>query len=80
MCFILDAKLKLLDEDNILQDVRNDIDQLVRGNHGNKDKNPYGNRKGLGELKRELRERGQVCNRNVTLLCGFSLNRYIDLL
>ncbi len=61
MCFILDAKLKLLDEDNILQDVRNDIDQLIRGNHGNKDKNLYGSRKGLGELKRELRERGQVC-------------------
>ena len=60
---ILDAKLKHLDEDNILGDVRKDIDQAIRGFRGNKPGNKggdYQGRKNVGELRKELRERELV--------------------
>ena len=62
---ILDAKLKHLDEDNILGDVRKDIDQAIRGFRGNKPGNKgqggdYQGRKNVGELRKELREREHV--------------------
>ena len=62
---ISDAKLKELDEDNILGDVRRDIDQALsrKGYHGNKPGNKsgcYHVNRNVGELRKELRERELV--------------------
>ncbi|XP_063685644.1 DNA-binding protein SMUBP-2-like [Bolinopsis microptera] len=75
--FTLDAKLKNLDEDNILGDVRKDIDQAIRGFRGNKSGNKsgdYQSRKNVGELRKELRERElkatkQVLTSSQVVLC-----------
>ena len=62
---VTDAKLKDLDEDNILGDVRRDIDLALtnRGYHGNKAGNKGGGyhaNRNIGELRKELRDRELV--------------------
>ena len=56
-----DAKLKEKDEDNILGDVRRDIDAALSHHHGGNKHQRYQGNRGVGELKKELRERGLVC-------------------
>ena len=64
--YSLDAQLKVLDEDNIIGDVRKDMDSICGKFKGLKDKSvKYSLRSNLGELRKELKTRESAATRNV---------------